>query len=352
MARIEWKPKYTRSYIDRGGVRRWEFRRAGFQSRRLPGPPGTPGFEEAYQAALTGSPKPIAAAVRTKAGSMNDLAVRFTADYAFRASSPQNQKNFNSHLSRVREKFGDLPVALLDRRGMRRILKDCANTPHQSNKLLKVMKRVLTLAIDEGMIESNPAAGMKPIPVKSEGFHAWSDEEIALFRAKHPSGTRARLALELALCTGQRRSDVVRMGWAHVKDGMIFVRQQKTAAELWLPILPTLAAELARIPREQVTFLQTENGKPFIVSGFGNWFRDVCVEAGVEGRMHGLRKAAARILNEAGCTERQIMAITGHKHTTEVTRYTESSDQKKLAKQAIEILNVSRQEKQDRQNED
>lgn len=272
---------------------------------------------------------------------MDDLIVRYTQDYAFRASSPQNQKNYRSHLSRIREVFGDKPVAMLERRGVRRILRECANTPGQSNKLLKVLKRVLTFAIDEGMIDSNPAAGLKPIKIDSKGFHAWSDEELAMFRAKHASGTRARLAFELGVCTGQRRSDIIRMGWGSVKDGMIFVRQQKTGAEVHIPILPSLLRELEKIPQNQETFLQTEYGKPFIAAGFGNWFRDMCVEAGVVGRMHGLRKAAARLLNEAGCSERQIMSITGHKHTTEVTRYTESSDQKKLAKQAMEILNMS-----------
>lgn len=58
--------------------------------------------------------------------------------------------------------------------------------------------------------------------------------------------------------------------------------------------------------------------------------------------MHGLRKAAARRLAEAGCTDRQIMSITGHKISQEVGRYTRSAEQMKLAEQAMGFLKVSR----------
>lgn len=74
----------------------------------------------------------------------------------------------------------------------------------------------------------------------------------------------------------------------------------------------------------------------------GNWFRTRCDEAKLPHcSMHGLRKAAARRLAEAGCTDRQIMAITGHKTTQEVGRYTRSAEQMKLAGQAMDLLRVS-----------
>lgn len=53
---------------------------------------------------------------------------------------------------------------------------------------------------------------------------------------------------------------------------------------------------------------------------------------------HGLRKAAARLLAEAGCTPHQIMAITGHKTLVEVERYTRAAAQKKLAVAAMELM--------------
>ena len=56
---------------------------------------------------------------------------------------------------------------------------------------------------------------------------------------------------------------------------------------------------------------------------------------------HGLRKAAARQLAEAGCTSKQIMAITGHRGLSEVERYTLAAEQVILARQAIDRLGTN-----------
>jgi hypothetical protein len=67
-------------------------------------------------------------------------------------------------------------------------------------------------------------------------------------------------------------------------------------------------------------------------------------EAGLPGRCkaHGLRKAAARRLAEAGCSASEIAAITGHKTLAEVERYTRAADQERLARQAIQRRSENR----------
>ena len=88
-----------------------------------------------------------------------------------------------------------------------------------------------------------------------------------------------------------------------------------------------------------MTFLLTELGAPFTAAGFGNWFRDRCNEAGLPHcSAHGLRKACATRLANAGCTSEQIKAITGHKTLSEVARYTKAADQERNAKQALANL--------------
>ena len=85
-----------------------------------------------------------------------------------------------------------------------------------------------------------------------------------------------------------------------------------------------------------MTFMVTEWGKPFAATGFSHWFRFRCDEAGLPHcSAHGLRKAAARRLAEAGCTQHEIGAITGHLSLKEVQRYTQAADQKKLAAAAM-----------------
>jgi integrase len=67
--------------------------------------------------------------------------------------------------------------------------------------------------------------------------------------------------------------------------------------------------------------------------------RKWCDEAGLsECSPHGLRKAAARRLAEAGASVHQIAAITGHRSLKEVARYTQRADQIRLAREAIQLI--------------
>jgi integrase len=165
---------------------------------------------------------------------------------------------------------------------------------------------------------------------------------MAIFRQHHVLGTRARLAFELLLNTVQRRGDVIRMGPQHVKNGLLNVRQTKTREHLALPILSELQAALDATANDHLTFLTTANGKPFTPAGFGNWFRQVCDEAGLHGfSAHGLRKAGCRRLAEAGCSASEIAAWSGHRTLSEVARYTRAADQAAMARAAAIKLGTS-----------
>ena len=126
------------------------------------------------------------------------------------------------------------------------------------------------------------------------------------------------------------------MGRQHITEGVLSVRQQKTGRTLWIPVHEKLAAIIAGTPASNLTFLVTNYGKPYSAAGFGNWFRDQCRAAGLHGcSAHGLRKAAARRLTEAGCSANEISAITGHASLREVARYTDAADRRKLAASAM-----------------
>ncbi|WP_367118336.1 tyrosine-type recombinase/integrase [uncultured Brevundimonas sp.] len=99
------------------------------------------------------------------------------------------------------------------------------------------------------------------------------------------------------------------------------------------------------MPSGQMLFLVTQGGAGFTAGGFGNWFRDACREAGITDRSaHGLRKSAATRLADAGCTEAQIKAVTGHQTSKEVERYTKARDQKRLAKDAFALIGGTQSE--------
>ncbi|MFZ4534428.1 MAG: tyrosine-type recombinase/integrase, partial [Alsobacter sp.] len=96
-------------------------------------------------------------------------------------------------------------------------------------------------------------------------------------------------------------------------------------------------AELAGVERRSVMILHQPNGKPFTPGRLGDWMARAIEKAGLptECVLHGLRKSAAAALAEAGCSEREIMAITGHRTPQMVSLYTRSADQKRLAKSAM-----------------
>jgi integrase len=187
---------------------------------------------------------------------------------------------------------------------------------------LKAIRALMKYAVEIGLREDNPAAGVKLPNLKTDGYHSWTEVEIAQFEAHHGQRTRARLALTLLLYTGQRRGDVIRMGRQHIRDNVVPVRQQKTGIELAIPIHAILQVVIRETPANHLTLLTTQTGKPFSATGFGNWFRDRCNEAGLSHcSAHGLRKATA---------------ITGHASLSEIQRYTKAVDQKRLAISAME----------------
>jgi integrase len=159
----------------------------------------------------------------------------------------------------------------------------------------------MRFAIEAGIRTDDPTLGVKHAKIKTDGFRTWSEEDIAVFEAAHPIGTRARLALALLLGTGQRRGDLVKMGRQHVRGDKIAVWQSKTKTPLMLPIGVELRRAIDATPAEHLTFLTTVHGRPFTAAGFTNWFRDMCNEAGLPNGLsaHGLRNAVCRRLAEA-----------------------------------------------------
>jgi integrase len=127
------------------------------------------------------------------------------------------------------------------------------------------------------------------------------------------------------------------MTWADIVGDTIRVAQQKTAAKLTIPIHEALDRVLSTANRGHSSILVTAFGERFSVKGFGQMISTAIREAGLPERCkaHGLRKAAARRLAEAGCSASEIAAITGHKTLAEVERYTRAADQARLARQAI-----------------
>lgn len=325
--------RFVQSFTDRHGRGRFYLRRRGHKAVPLPSP-DEPGFLAAYQAALaaTAPPKPC----RVLPGSLEDLARSYLISPSFLALGASTAAVYRRILAAVLREHGEKPARLLGTIHVRRIIHARATTPAAANHILRTMRALMRHAIDLEWRADDPTRDVRRLKEKGEGAATWTEADIAAFESRWAPGTKPRLALALLLYTGQRRSDVVRMGRQHVKDGAIEVRQVKTGVRLLIPLHPRLAALLAT-ETDRLTYLTTEAGAAFSPNGFYMRFRGWCKAAKLPaGRSpHGLRKAAARRLAEAGCTAHEIAAVTGHRTLAEVQRYTQAVDQARLAVAAV-----------------
>src|SRR5262249_46860364 len=196
--------------------------------------------------------------------------------------------------------------------------------PHAARSWLVTLRSLCQFAVKRRHLRTDPTANIKQRAVKGDGFHTLTEDEIAQFEAHHAVGSKPRLAFALLLYTGQRRSDVIRMGRQHIRDGVLTVKQQKTGVTLAMPVHPHLQAVLDATPNTALTFLLTATGKPYGGNHFSETFREWCDTAGLPKRCkpHGLRKAACRRLAGEGWRAKQSMAISGHAPMEELKRST------------------------------
>src|SRR5690606_30267149 len=116
---------------------------------------------------------------------------------------------------------GEKPFSQLQAKHIRLRRDALVATPEAANTMLKAIKQVFKFAVQYEHLDRNPAADVEPLKSKGDGYHSWTLDEIERFEKVHPVGTTARLALALALYTGQRRSDLVQFGKQHVRDGWL-----------------------------------------------------------------------------------------------------------------------------------
>ena len=327
--------KYVNAFRDQTGRMRYYFRRLGIRTA-LPGLPGSSEFMDAYAAALANAPKDSPVLRRQVApGTFDALAVRYFGSPQFHALSPTSRTAYRRVIDSFLEEHGRRRIREMKREHVDIILGKMAQKPGAGLILLKRLRTLVRYAMALGWTDRDPTAGVKGYRTKE--IHTWNEEEIATFEARWPNGSRERLGFALLLYTGQRGSDVHRMLWTNLVADTIRVAQQKTKTKLTIPLHDDLAALLAAASREHPTIVSTAYNKPFSVKGFGNMTTTAIRAAGLPLRCkpHGLRKAAARRLAEAGCSASEIMAITGHKTLAEVERYTRAAEQERLARQAM-----------------
>jgi hypothetical protein len=222
--------KYVQEFVDHrtGGVFRY-LRRRGFPRVRLPGLPGSREFNEAYEAALE-TPQLAVGTKRSKPSSVGMAIAAYFGSTEFSSLAAGTQAKRRQILQRFREQHGEKPLALLPPKFVALTLSQMK--PHVARNWVKALRGLMQFATKLELCREDPTQGVKLPRIKSDGIYTWAEGDIAAFEAVHPIGSQARLALGLLLYTAQRRSDVIRIGPQHIRNGVLTVRQQKTGTTL------------------------------------------------------------------------------------------------------------------------
>lgn len=310
----------------------WKFEAGDFRCN-LPGPYGSPEFLAAYEAALAGAKAPRSTATPD---TVAWLIEQYLGSLRFKNLSASRKRSIRGELDWLRAEAGKYHFARLAVRHVEALMGKKAG-PQAANTVKKNLSMLFNFASKKlGYTGPNPARFAEKMKVNPDGYHTWTEAEVQRFLDRHAAGSKARLVLLLALNTGMSRTDLSRVGWQHVTEAAgqmrIAYRRAKTLVGADLPVLPELAAELAVLPRDRLLFI-TQSARPvgYRPESLGNWFRDRCAEAGVPGSLHGLRKAGAVRLADAGASDWELASYLAHSDTKQSSVYTKKANRSRLA---------------------
>lgn len=353
-------PGYVPETLRSGGTRH-RVRVQGKRAQRitLPIGPDHPQFQEAYLAARAGETFTLATPEPTKPGSLGWLVAQYldhlAALVASDSASPLTllqrkglAADFLTHTSTSERSHGrayrDLPASI-PQAELIRLRDSLTSTPGKQKNMFKFLRALFKFAVDRGHVAADPAAGVKVITRSKGGTTPWTLDDLAKYRARHPAGTMAHLALTLFMFAAPRLDDARQLGHKHItrrggRNFLAWTPAKKGSTPVIVPILPPLQRAIDAQKIAGSTFILSTQHRPFSSrNSFGAWFKKQCVDAELPDRSaHGIRKSAGHLLALHGATQHQIMAVHGHANASTSEIYTQGVEREALALQAMDKL--------------
>lgn len=281
---------------------------------RLPGKPGDDEFLAAYEDAVKARARP---ASDTLQAVIND----YQDSPAYLDLAPRTQADYVRNIKVIEREYGTLPLVALpdpatrgDMLGWRdRMAK---KSRRQADYVFATLARILAWAKDRGKVTVNPCERPGKVYRSHRAESVWTADAEGALQAVAP--VRVWQAYMLAVWTGQRQGDLLRLTWRAYDGAHIRLRQGKTGKRVTIPVGAPLKALLDAMPRRAVTILTTAEGTSWTSDGFRTTWRKACVAAGLIGTdlrgptFHDIRGTAVTRLALAGCTVPEIATITGH----------------------------------------
>ncbi|WP_245504082.1 tyrosine-type recombinase/integrase [Lichenihabitans psoromatis] len=304
--------------------------------------PNTPAFRAAFDALrrpqISIADQPT---VRT-------LIAKYKSATEFTKLAQRTRTDYALMLDKIGDEFGTMPIAALSSPKTRGAFMEWRDTlaskPRMADYAWSVLARLMSVSKNRGYISVNPCEKGGRLYESDRIDNVWTEEALArLFAVCSPEVFDVVM---LALWTGQRQGDLLKLTWFNYDGTHIRLRQGKTKRRVIVPVGPTLQGTLAEIPRLESQFiLNSSDGRAWTADGFKSSFFRAVQKANVEDlTFHDLRGTAVTRLALAGCPAEEIATITGHSFR-DVNSILDShylSRDVKLAEQAIDRLEKKR----------
>jgi integrase len=276
----------------------------------LRGEPGSPEFMASYNEA-------VAFKVVPPRGTLLSVLQAYQGSEDFTGLAASTRRSYVALITRIEKTFADFPLAALTDRRTRGVFKawrDRIATDsgrRQADYAWTVLARVLSWGLDRGLVPANPCERGGRLYRGSRAERIWTTTDEEAFMQRAPA--HLHLPLLLALWTGQRQGDLLRLPWSAYNGTHIRLRQSKTGRPVVILVGAPLKAALDAAPKRSPIMLTNSEGKPWTSDGFRASWRKASVVAGVRDvTFHDLRGTAVTRLALVGATEAEIANITGH----------------------------------------
>lgn len=276
---------------------------------RLDGEPGSPEF-------LASIAKAVEASRKRDTGTLAGLMREFEETAKWRRLADSTRSEYRRIFKFWEEKYGTCPhVALEDKAFRRDVLKwhdqFSAEKPREADNRVTILARVLSWAAKDGPLNANVLDGFDRAYQADRSEMIWLPEHVEAFMAV--ASPEMRLALVLALHTGQRQGDLLRLAWGNYDGRKISLRQGKTGRKVNIPCTKALKETLDGLPKRSTLILTTKTGRAFQKRYFADQWEKTCKEAGiVDLHFHDLRGTTVTMLFQADCNLGEIVSVTGH----------------------------------------
>ena len=291
---------------------------------RLRGSPGSPEFITSYQEAHANARAPDVAR-------FHSLIVLYKNSQEYRGLAVSTKRNWGPWLDRIGSHFGELRIAQFDRPEkirpvIRKWRSQYADTPRTADYGLQVLSRVLSYAVDPlGKLDLNACEGIKQLYSADRSEIIWTEADVSTLKAS--CSLEIAWAVNLAVHTGLRLGDLLRLSWSHVGDDAITLKTGKSnrRREAIIPLYDGLRAVLAGIPKRATTILTNSRRQPWTKDGFGSSWNKAKIAAGMKDsnlHFHDLRGTAATRFYLANLSHREIAEIMGweEEHVARIIR--------------------------------